>query len=414
MIVKNARLRNRAGLWQLRIVNGRFEQIAEQAALQPNTNDPAILDAEGKLLLPPFVEPHIHLDCVYTAGEPSWNQSGTLFEGIALWEKRKKTLTHEDVKTRAIKALRQQLSYGVQFVRSHVDVTDPTLTALRAMLEVRKEVRDFVELQLVAFPQDGILSFENGEQLLEESLKLGADCVGGIPHYEFTREYGVESVKKVMALACKYDKLVDIHCDEIDDGQSRFLETVAAEAFRLGIGERVTASHTVAMHYYNNAYAYKLFRLLKLAGMNFVACPTENVHLQGRFDPFPKRRGVTRVKELMENDINVCIAQDSIMDPWYPIGTGNPLRELDMCIHICQIMGYDEMLRSLDLVTDNGAKTMRVTDRYGIEEGKPANFILLDAESPFDVIKNLPPVLCSVRNGKVLMKKTPVKTEYCV
>jgi cytosine/creatinine deaminase len=170
----------------------------------------------------------------------------------------------------------------------------------------------------------------------------------------------------------------------------------------------------VAMHYYNNAYAYKLFRLLKLAGMNFVACPTENVHLQGRFDPFPKRRGVTRVKELMENDINVCIAQDSIMDPWYPIGTGNPLRELDMCIHICQIMGYDEMLRSLDLVTDNGAKTMRVTDRYGIEEGKPANFILLDAESPFDVIKNLPPVLCSVRNGKVLMKKTPVKTEYCV
>jgi cytosine deaminase len=249
---------------------------------------------------------------------------------------------------------------------------------------------------------------------LEEAVKMGADCVGGIPHYEFTREYGVESVKKALAIAYKYDRLVDLHCDEIDDGQSRFLETVAAEAYRLGIGEKVTASHTVAMHSYNNAYAYKLFRLLKLAQINIVSCPTENVHLQGRFDTFPKRRGVTRVKELMENNINVCIAQDSIMDPWYPIGTGNPLRELDMCIHVCQIMGHDEMLRSLDLITVNGARTMHMEDQYGIDKNKPANFIVMDAENELEVIQNLSPILYSVRKGKIIVRKTPPETTYYV
>lgn len=410
MLVKNAKLRGREGLWQIQIENGIFKEIATSIS----SSDKDILDAGGRLVLPPFVEPHIHLDCVFTAGEPRWNQSGTLFEGIALWAERKKLLTKEDVKQRAKKAIKLQLSYGVQCIRSHVDVTDPTLTAMKAMLEVKEEVGDLVDLQLVAFPQDGILSFPNGVELLEEAVKMGADCVGGIPHYEFTREYGVESVKKELAIACKYDKLVDLHCDEIDDGQSRFLETVAAEAYQLGIGEKVTASHTVAMHSYNNAYAYKLFRLLKLAQINIVSCPTENVHLQGRFDTFPKRRGVTRVKELMQDGINVCIAQDSIMDSWYPIGTGNPLRELDMCIHVCQIMGHDEMLQSLDLITVNGAKTMHVEDQYGIEESKPANFIVMDAENEFEVIRNLSPVLYSVRKGKIILKKASSPTEYFI
>lgn len=410
MLVKNAKLRGREGLWQIQIENGIFKKIVKSIP----SDDKDILDAGGKLVLPPFVEPHIHLDCVFTAGEPRWNQSGTLFEGIALWSERKKLLTKEDVKQRAKKAIKLQLSYGVQCIRSHVDVTDPSLTAMKAMLEVKEEVGDLVDLQLVAFPQDGILSFPNGVELLEEAVKMGADCVGGIPHYEFTREYGVESVKKELALACKYDKLVDLHCDEIDDGQSRFLETVAAEAYRLGIGEKVTASHTVAMHSYNNAYAYKLFRLLKLSQINIVSCPTENVHLQGRFDTFPKRRGVTRVKELMQDGINVCIAQDSIMDPWYPIGTGNPLRELDMCIHVCQIMGHDEMLQSLDLITVNGAKTMHMEDKYGIEENKPANFIVMDAENEFEVIRSLSPVLYSVRKGKIILKKEPSPTQYFI
>lgn len=410
MLVKNARLRGQEGLWQIRIEDGCFQEIARQTA----NGDKDVLDAEGRLLIPPFVEPHIHLDCVFTAGEPQWNQSGTLFEGISIWKQRKKSLTKEDVKSRAHKAIRQQVGYGVQYVRSHVDVTDPSLTALKAMLEVKEEVRDFLDLQLVAFPQDGILSYPNGPALLEEAVKLGADCVGGIPHYEFTREYGVESVKILFEIADRYGRLVDIHCDEIDDGQSRFLETVAAEAYRLGMGERTCASHTVAMHSYNNAYAFKLFRLLRLAGISIVSCPTENVHLQGRFDAFPKRRGITRVRELMQNDINVCIAQDSIMDPWYPIGTGNPLRELEMCVHTCHIMGYEELLQSLDLITVNGAKAMHLSPRYGIEVGKPANFIVLDASGAYEVIRDMPSVLYSVHKGKIIAKRPHTEPELFV
>lgn len=407
MLVKNAKLRGRDGLWQIGIRGGLFQEIAREAT---ETGE-QVLDAAGRLVLPPFVEPHIHLDCAFTAGEPHWNRSGTLFEGISIWEERKKRLTKEDVKRRALKAIKQEIAHGVQYVRSHVDVTDPSLTALQAMLEVKEEMREHVDLQLVAFPQDGILSYPNGAQLLEEAVKMGADCVGGIPHYEFTREDGVASIRVLFEIAERYGRMVDIHCDEIDDGQSRFLETVAATAYRMGMGERVCASHTVAMHSYNNAYAFKLFRLLRLSGISVVSCPTENMHLQGRFDAFPKRRGVTRVKELMENSVNVCIAQDSIMDPWYPIGTGNPLRELEMCIHACQLMGYDEMLRAVDLVTDNAAKALCLSGEYGIEPGKPANFIVLDTDGPYEMIRDMPPVLYSVHRGRVIAKRPHAETE---
>lgn len=407
MLVKNARLRGKEGLWQLLISGGRFAAVARQVA----GDGEEVVDAAGRLAIPPYVEPHIHLDCVFTAGEPRWNESGTLFEGIELWAERKKAVTVEDVKTRAKKAIQLQVSQGVQFVRSHVDTTDPALTALRALLEVKEEVKGLVELQLVAFPQEGILSFPQGRELLTEAVRLGADAVGAIPHYEFTREYGVESVKFALALAAEHGRLVDIHCDETDDPASRFLETVAAEAHRLGMGARVTASHTTAMHSYDNPYAHKLFRLLKLSGISIVACPTENIHLQGRFDTFPKRRGITRVKELTADGVNVAIAQDSIMDPWYPLGTNNPLRELDMCLHVCQMMGYGEIVRSLDLVTDNGARVLGVDGAYGIEPGKPANLLILDAEDEFAAIRNLSCVLYSIRGGRVIVKRRPAETE---
>ncbi|MDT8899801.1 cytosine deaminase [Anaeroselena agilis] len=407
MLVKNARLRGKEGLWQLLIRGGRFAAVAPQVASEGEE----IVDAAGRLVIPPYVEPHIHLDCVFTAGEPRWNESGTLFEGIELWAERKKSVAVEDVKRRAKKALQLQVSQGVQFVRSHVDTTDPALTALRALLAVKEEVRELIELQLVAFPQEGILSFPQGRELLEKAVKLGADVVGAIPHYEFTREYGVESVKFALALAEKHGRRVDIHCDETDDPASRFLETVAAEAHRLGMGARVTASHTTAMHSYDNAYANKLFRLLRLSGVSIVACPTENIHLQGRFDTFPKRRGVTRVRELLGAGVNVAIAQDSIMDPWYPLGTGNPLRELDMCLHVCQMMGYGEIIRSLDLVTDNGARVLGVEGSYGIEPGKPANLLILDAESEVEAIRNLAGVLYSIRDGRMIVKRRPAETD---
>lgn len=411
MIIQNAKIRNKDGLWQILIEAGRIEKIAQ---IIEEGSGQQILDVKGCLVLPPFVEPHIHLDTTLTAGEPNWNESGTLFEGIQRWAERKESLTLEDVKTRATTALKWQIAQGIQHVRTHVDVTDPDLTALKAMLEVKEEISRFVNLQIVAFPQEGILSYPNGKELLEEALRMGADVVGGIPHFEFTREYGVDSLKAAFQLAEKYDRLVDIHCDEIDDEQSRFVEVVAAEAYRLGIGERVTASHTTAMGSYNDAYTSKLFRLLKLSKINFVANPLVNIHLQGRFDTYPKRRGMTRVKELQAAGINVCFGHDDIFDPWYPLGTGNMLQVLHMGIHVAQLMGYEQIMNSIDLITKNSAKTLHIEDIYGIEEGKPANLIVLGAENEYETVRKQASVLYSIRHGEIIAETKPSETRIAL
>ncbi|MBA9026344.1 MULTISPECIES: cytosine deaminase [Bacillaceae] len=404
MIIKNAKLRGKDGLWHLFIEENKIHKITQ---ILGDVDGKEIIDVDGSLVLPPFIEPHIHLDTTLTAGEPEWNKSGTLFEGIQRWAQRKETLTIDDVKTRSKTALKWQIAQGIQHVRTHVDVTDPELTALKAMLEVKEEMAPYVDLQLVAFPQEGILSYPNGEELMEEALKMGADVVGGIPHFEFTREYGVESLKVAFDLAEKYDRLVDIHCDEIDDEQSRFVEVVAAEAYKRGIGTRTTASHTTAMGSYNDAYTYKLFRLLKLSSINFVSNPLVNIHLQGRFDTYPKRRGLTRVKELQEAGLNICFGHDDIFDPWYPLGTGNMLQVLHMGIHASQLMGYDQIVNSIDLITKNSAKTLHIEENYGIEEGKPANFIVLSAENEYEAIRKQATVRYSFRNGKMVAETKP-------
>lgn len=408
MIITNAKLRGKEDLQEILIENGKFKDIGKKVLRE---NAETIIDAKGKLVLPPFVEPHVHLDTTLTAGEPTWNISGTLFEGIQCWAKRKESLTKEDVKLRAKKALKWQIANGIQFVRTHVDVTDPNLTALKALLELKEEMKKWVNIQIVAFPQEGILSYPNGLNLLEEALKMGADVVGAIPHFEFTREYGVSSIEKMFKLAYKYNTLIDVHCDEIDDDQSRFVEVVATKAYEYGMGSRVTASHTTAMHSYNNAYTYKLFRLLKLSKINFIANPLVNTHLQGRFDTYPKRRGITRVKEFLESNINVCFGHDDIMDPWYPLGNGNMLQVLQMGIHVCQLMGYDEIKNSIDLITKNSATTLNIEDKYGIEKGKDANLIILNSKDEFDAIRLQSPVVYSIRNGEIISHTHPSSTK---
>lgn len=293
MIIKGVYIENSDKKLDIRIKDGIFEEIGENLYKKENEEE---INADGKLALPPFIESHVHLDTCLTAGEPKWNESGTLFEGIETWSLRKESLTKEDVKTRVNGAIRKQASNGIQFVRTHVDTTDPKLIAMEAMIELREELKDFVEIQIVAFPQEGILSFPKGKELMEESMKMGADAVGAIPHFEFTREYSVESLKYAVDLAMKYDALVDVHCDEIDDDQSRGLETLACLAYETGMKDKITASHTTAMHSYNNAYVQKLMRLLRMSDINFVANPLVNIHLQGRVDTYPKRRGMTRVK----------------------------------------------------------------------------------------------------------------------
>ena len=407
MLVKNVHIHNREGLWQILIEEGKISRIFSQNEVFNYFGE--ILDGEEGIIYPPFVEPHIHLDATQTAGQPNWNQSGTLFEGIERWAERKSLLSHEDVKSRAWKTLKWQIANGVQYVRTHVDVSDPTLTALKAMLEVKKEIAPWVDLQIVAFPQEGILSYPNGEKLLDQAMEMGADVVGGIPHFEFTREYGVESMHIAFDIARKYNKQIDIHCDEIDDEQSRFVETVAALALKYDMGEKVTASHTTAMHSYNNAYASRLFRLLKMSKIHFVANPLVNIHLQGRFDTYPKRRGVTRVKEMLKNNINVCFGHDDVFDPWYPLGTANMLQVLHMGLHVCQLMGYGQINDGLKLVTENSAKALGLTD-YGIKEGNSANFIVLPAENGFDAVRRQVPTRYSIRHGKVISETQLAKT----
>ena len=407
MLVKNVHIHNREGLWQILIEEGKISRIFPQDEALNYSGE--ILDGEEGIIYPPFVEPHIHLDATQTAGQPNWNQSGTLFEGIERWAERKSLLSHEDVKSRAWKTLKWQIANGIQYVRTHVDVSDPTLTALKAMLEVKKEIAPWVDLQIVAFPQEGILSYPNGEKLLDQAMEMGADVVGGIPHFEFTREYGVESMHIAFDIARKYNKQIDIHCDEIDDEQSRFVETVAALALKYDMGEKVTASHTTAMHSYNNAYASRLFRLLKMSKIHFVANPLVNIHLQGRFDTYPKRRGVTRVKEMLKNNINVCFGHDDVFDPWYPLGTANMLQVLHMGLHVCQLMGYGQINDGLKLVTENSAKALGLID-YGIQEGNSANFIVLPAENGFDAVRRQVPTRYSIRHGKVISETQLAKT----
>ena len=414
LIFKNVKLRELEQVTNILVEGEIIKEIGFNLDKFKNSDDIKVIDIDGKLTIPPYVEPHIHLDYVYTAHEPgAKNSTGTLFEGIQRWSEFKSNLEKDEIKERAKIALKKQITNGIQHIRTHVDVTDKKLTALKALLELKEEVGDIVDMQIIAFPQEGMYSYKGGDELVEEALKMGADVVGAIPHFEYTRKFGEKSVKKTIELALKYNKLIDIHCDETDDEHSRFLEVLAAYAYLEGIGERVTASHTCAMHSYNNAYTYKLFRLLKESKLNFIACPTENIHLQGRFDEYPKRRGVTRVKEMVQSGINVCFAQDSISDPWYPLGNGNLINILDSGIHICQMLSFNEINNALDLITVNGAKTLNIQDSYGIKVGNKANFIVLNAKSEFEAIQERVSVLYSVRNGKILFERIPevIKTK---
>jgi cytosine deaminase len=286
-------------------------------------------------------------------------------------------------------------------------VCDPNLTALRALIELRDEVRDICELQLVAFPQDGILSFPNGRELMDEALRLGADVVGGIPHYEWTREMGVEDVRIAFELAQRYNRDVDCHCDETDDDASRFTEVMAAETLQRGWHGRVSVSHCTAMHSWNNAFAFKLVQLLVRGRMNVICNPYDNIILQGRFDTYPKRRGMARLKELVEAGVNVSIGHDSIMDPWYPLGRGDMLAAAQLALHIAQMSGHDEIATMYRLITSNAARTLNIGDRYGIAEGKPANAIMLDATSAYDALRLVPARLHVIKEGREVATTTP-------
>ena len=401
----NAKLYRNEAANEMIIDNGKITQIGTNL---PNCDEE--IDLNGKLVLPPYVDPHLHLDYVYTLSELGQEGagSGTLFEAIELWPQFKKTLTVESVKRLAMKGIKDEVSQGVQHIRTHIDVTDPKFTALKAMLEMKEELKDTVDIQIVAFPQEGMYMYKGGRDLVEEALKMGADVVGGIPHYEPAREFGEKSIHDIVKLALKYDKLIDVHCDETDDPNSRFVEILNALVLMEDFGTKTTASHTCSFGSADNSYAYRMLDLFKKSKMNFISLPTENAYLQGRQDTYPKRRGLTRVKEFMELGINVAFGQDSINDPWYPMGNGNMMNILDNGIHLAQIMSKKEIETNFDLITYNGARCLNIQNSYGLEVGKAANFIVLNESSVYDAIRRRADVLASVRNGNFLFRKKEI------
>jgi len=401
-ILRNARLAGQDGLSDIGIDQGRI------VAVSVDTPATDVIDLGGRLVTAPLVEPHIHLDAVLTVGQPRPNVSGSLFEGIAVWAERVADLSYADVQSRVRQILRWQLACGVQHVRSHVDVCDPQLRALRALVDLRDEVRGMIDLQLVAFPQQGILGFDGGRDLMRKAVEIGADVVGGIPHYELTREDGVESVKFSMALADEHGLRVDIHCDETDDDHSRFIEVMVAETIKRGMSGRVTASHTTAMHSYNNAYAYRLITNIARAGLHMVTNPLDNAVLQGRFDTGPIRRGHTRVKQLQEAGVNVCIGHDSVMDPWYPLGYGDPLQAAFVLIHLGQMSGDSELRRLIEMITTNPATALGVPD-YGLHDGGPADLVVFDAPSEADALRLVAPRSLVMKGGNVIARATPAQ-----
>jgi len=398
----NAKIYRNEAATEIIVENGKISQIGTDL---PKCDEE--IDLNGKLVLPPYVDPHLHLDYVYTLSELGQEGagSGTLFEAIELWPQFKKTLTVESVKRLAMKGIKDEVSQGVQHIRTHIDVTDPNFTALKAMLEMKQDLKDIVDIQIVAFPQEGMYMYKGGRDLVEEALRMGADAVGGIPHYEPAREFGEKSIHDTVELALKYDKLIDVHCDETDDPHSRFLELLNALVYLEGYGSKATASHTCSFGSADDSYAFRMMDIFKKSEINFISCPTENVYLQGRQDTYPKRRGLTRVKEFIEYGINVAFAQDSINDPWYPMGNGNMINILDNGIHLAQIMSSDDVKTNFDLITYNGARCMNIQDSYGLEVGKAANFIVLNEDSVYEAIRKRVDVLASVRNGDFLFRR---------
>jgi cytosine/creatinine deaminase len=366
--------------------------------------------ADGNMVTAPFLDTHFHMDATLSFGQPRVNESGTLLEGIALWGELKPHLTVEALKERALELCHWSIAKGTLAIRSHVDICDPRLLAVEALLEVREEIKPWLDLQLVAFPQDGFLRDPNAASQLVRALDMGVDVVGGIPHFERTMSDGAESVRQLMEIAADRGLLVDMHCDETDDPMSRHIETLAYEAQRLGLQGRVAGSHLTSMHSMDNYYVSKLIPLIEQSGVAAVSNPLINITIQGRHDSYPKRRGLTRIKELCEAGVPVVLGHDCVMDPWYSMGSHDMLEVAHMAVHAAQMTGMDEIRAMFDAVTVKAAQVQHL-DNYGLEVGHNADFVVLQATSPFEAIRLRPARLFVVRRGQVIARTTPVKAK---
>src|SRR5947209_14996748 len=406
LVVRNARLLDSDDLVDLEAEGGRWTRIGPGLAVDAERE----IDAAGRLVTAPLVDCHLHLDASLTAGRPRFNQSGTLIEGIHVWGELKESLTADDVYERAKEIVRWSAAQGTLFIRAHADVSAKNEAPLRGLLRVRDELAELVTIQVTAFPQDGLFSDPRNEGLFERAVELGVDCLGGIPHYEPTAELGLAEVHRVFDLAARHGRRIDVHCDETDDPASRFLEVMADDTVRHGLSGRVTASHCTAMGSYEPYYSSKLHGFLRRAGINIVVNPFANSLIQGRLDPYPKRRGFAQLKELIAAGVNVSLGNDVIIDPWYPMGKADLIDAAHLALHFTYMSGREEITEMLRVATERGARTLGVEDEYGIEEGKSADCVIFDAPTPIDVISLRATRRYVLRRGRVIAETAPART----
>jgi len=396
-IIRNAKLPGKDGTFDIGINDGLFVEIGQ--SIQENGHRE--FDANGYLATPPFVDSHFHMDATLSLGLPRLNNSGTLLEGIQIWSELKPELTAEALKSRALELLSWSVAKGTLAIRTHVDVTDPSLLAVDVLLEVKEEMKEWVDIQLVAFPQDGLLRTDGGKDLLLAALDKGVDVVGGIPHFERTMGEGSTAISWLCGVAESRGLLVDMHCDETDDPLSRHIEQLVYETHRLGLGNRVTASHLTSMHSMDNYYVSKLLPLMAESGIQVICNPLISIHIQGRHDSYPKRRGLTRVPELLESGVNVAFGHDCVMDPWYPMGSHDMLEVAHMGAHCLQMMGTSQADTLFEMITSRGAEVMKL-EKYGIKKGNPADFVILQAGSVMESLRLRPNRLAVFRSGTMI------------
>ncbi|WP_334189948.1 amidohydrolase family protein [Noviherbaspirillum sp.] len=399
LILRNCTLPDGRTAIDIGIQNGRIAAV--QPALQAAAAD--TIDAAGMLATPPFVDAHFHMDSALSYGLPRVNKSGTLLEGITLWGELKPLLMQEALVERAMAYCDWAVAKGLLAIRSHVDVCDPRLLAVDALLHVREKVRPYLDLQLVAFPQDGVLRSPGALDNLRRALDKGVDVVGGIPHFERTMADGAESVRILCELAAEYGLRVDMHCDESDDPLSRHIETLAYHTHRLGMAGRVAGSHLTSMHSMDNYYVSKLLPLIREAGVAAIANPLINITLQGRHDTYPKRRGMTRVPELLDAGVAVAFGHDCVLDPWYPMGSADMLEVAHMGMHVAQMTGQDGIRACFDAVTATPARILGL-EGYGIDVDCKADLVVLQARDPVEAIRLRATRLLVLRGGRVIAR----------
>ena len=395
LLVRNATLPDGRTGMSIAVQDGRITEVTEGLAAPAHET----LDAQGLLVSPPFVDAHFHLDSALTYGQPRVNDSGTLLEGIALWGELKPQLTHDAIVERALRYCDGAVARGLLAIRSHVDTSHPSLLTVQALLEVKRRVAPYLDLQLVAFPQDGLLRTPDGLSNLQRALDLGVDVVGGIPHFERTQAQGAESIRILCELAAAQGKRVDMHCDESDDPLSRHVETLAFETRRLGLQGRVTGSHLTSMHSMDNYYVSKLIPLMAEAQLGVVANPLINITLQGRHDSYPRRRGMTRVPELLAAGLTVAFGQDCVMDPWYGLGSADMLEVAHMGLHVGQMTSQAAMRQCFEAVTTHPARLLGL-EAYGLKAGCHADFVLLHARNTVEAIRLRAARLAVFRRGR--------------